>query len=746
MTNKSSNENKFDVFDSETADGAYKLLHKNLQSFFSKEDLAKVEEAYHFAADAHKTQFRKTGAPYITHPLAVADILTELKLDRSSIIAAILHDVVEDTEKTLEDIKEIFGIEVANLVDGLTKISKIKFQSNQERMAENFRKMIIAMAKDLRVILIKLADRLHNMRTLEHLSQEKRQRIAQETMEIYAPISGRLGIYGIKSELEDLCLRELKSDTYQDIKKNITHKKDERQSQIVKVLEKIHLSLEGYGLKEFEVYGRPKHFFSIYKKMSTSQVDFEDIYDLFAYRILVQSVKDCYEALGLVHSIWKPMPGRFKDYIAMPKPNMYQSLHTTVIMSNGDPAEIQIRTYGMHRICEFGVAAHWAYKENSKQPGSSKVDLEKFSWLRQMVQWQSELKDPDDFMDAVKVDLFDEEIFVFTPNGDVIALASKASCLDFAFAVHTELGLKTSGAKINGSIVPLRRLLKSGDIVEIITTKQKKPNKDWLTFAHTSKARNKIRAYLRTSQRDKARILGVTLLSDGLKKIGKDVNHFDNQKDQDALIKAARESNFEDLLLSIGYGKINTDNILQKIFKIDSPTKVEEIIEKNKNKSAQKKPGKSNIVVSGISNILVRSAKCCSPLPGETITGFITRGRGVTVHRSDCLKALVIDPQRKIQVDWLSQSSASDTYPAYLRITTLDHPGMLATITSNISTSGINIMRADIRTKDLKSVMEFEIRISSLTQLRNVISKLESLPKVTSVTRVTEFKTPTTAK
>lgn len=723
-----------------TAKEAYNFLKKKLEAYFTDEDLEKVAQAYKFAAKAHNSQFRKTGEPYITHPLSVASILTELRLDQSSIIAAILHDVVEDTPVTVKDIAASFGQQIADLVDGLTKISKIKFQSNQERMAENFRKMIIAMAKDLRVIMVKLADRLHNMRTLGHLAEEKRQRIAQETMEIYAPIAGRLGIYGIKSELEDLCLRELKYDTYQDIKSNITHKKDERQLQIAKVLEKIHSSLEDYGLKEFEVYGRPKHFFSIYKKMSSSQVNFEDIYDLFAYRILVQSVKDCYEALGLVHSIWKPMPGRFKDYIAMPKPNMYQSLHTTVIMENGDPAEIQIRTYDMHRVCEFGVAAHWTYKEtSSKQPAASKVDLEKFSWLRQMMQWQNELKDPDDFMDAVKVDLFDEEIFVFTPNGDVIALASKASCLDFAFAVHTELGLKTSGAKINGRIVPLKRLLKSGDIVEIITSKQKKPNKDWLSFVHTSKARNKIRAYLRTFQRDKARVLGQALMTEGLKKIGRDVNHFDNQREQDNLIKAARESNYEDLLLSIGYGKISIDNILGKVFKVDTSSKVDEIIEKSKNKASQKKTPRSNIVVSGISNIMVRSAKCCNPLPGETITGFITRGRGVTVHRSDCMKALVIDPQRKIQVDWLSQTVISDSYPAYLRITTLDHPGMLATITSSISTSGINIMRADIRTKDLKSVMEFEIKINNLTQLRNVISKLESLPKVTSVTRVSDF-------
>ena len=479
-------------------------------------------------------------------------------------MAAILHDTVEDTEATLACIEKEFGEEVMNIVDGLTKISKIKFRSSQEKLAENFRKMILAMAKDLRVILIKLCDRLHNMRTISSMADHKKKRISQETLDIYAPLANRLGIYNLKSELEDICLRHIKPEIYQEIRTKVAAKKSVREKYINEVLEILETELMKYGFQEVVVYGRPKHFFSIYKKMVDRHLDFEDIYDLFAFRIIVDNIRDCYEALGVVHAMWKPMPGRFKDYIAMPKANLYQSLHTTVIRPNGEPCEIQIRTKEMHDTCEFGVAAHWDYKESNG--ASSATDMEKFSWLRQIVEWQQELKDPDEFLEAVKVDLFDEEIFVFTPKGDVFSLPYGASALDFAFTVHTQVGLKCMGAKLNGRMVPIKKKLKSGDIVEILTSPHQKPSKDWLSYVTTSKARNKIRSHLRSEQRDKSRKLGKELLDQALEKLNIDPNLLSKQKDQDKFVKAARENSFEDVLIGIGYGRYNPESILERAF------------------------------------------------------------------------------------------------------------------------------------------------------------------------------------
>ena len=493
-------------------DAMYQELIDKLEAYMPGQKFDMVCKAYKFAAHHHRNQSRKSGEPYITHPLHVAIILTDLRIDLASIIAALLHDTVEDTEATLDDVEREFGKTVRNLVDGLTKIAKITFRSSQERLAENFRKMVMAMANDLRVILVKLADRLHNMRTLENMTEEKRLRIAQETLDIYAPLANRLGIYGIKSELEDLCLKTLKNGIYKTIAKKVAGKKAERQAYIDEVRTILEDELLKYGFKNTKVYGRPKHFYSIYKKMIDRELIFEDIHDLFAFRIVVSSLKDCYEALGIVHAMWKPMPGRFKDYIAMPKANLYQSLHTTVIRPNGEPIEVQIRTNEMHQTCEFGVAAHWTYKEKENSPELSGTDLKKFSWLRQIMEWQSELKDPDEFLEAVKVDLFEEEIFVFTPKGDVIQLPIAATCLDFAFQVHTEVGLSTVGAKVNGRMVPIKRTLKSGDIIEILTSPHQKPGKDWLNWVTTSKARNKIRSTLREEQRERSRKMGRELL------------------------------------------------------------------------------------------------------------------------------------------------------------------------------------------------------------------------------------------
>ena len=722
----------------------YESLANEAQEYLSEPDLALINKAYQFGLTAHEGQSRRSGEAYITHPLEVARIVASLRLDRSSIIAAILHDTVEDTTCTLEDIEASFGEEVSSLVDGLTKIGKIKFRSNQEKLAENFRKMILAMAKDLRVILIKLCDRMHNMRTISALSIEKKKRISQETLDIYAPLANRLGIYGIKSELEDLCLRELKKDIYQEIRRKIAAKKSERQGYIDEVKTILANELQKYGFTNIDVYGRPKHFFSIYKKMVERHLEFEDIHDLFAFRIVVSSIKDCYEALGVVHAMWKPMPGRFKDYIAMPKANMYQSLHTTVVRPNGEPAEIQIRTKEMHQTCEFGVAAHWAYKEKSEE-NLTTTDLDKFSWLRQIIQWQSELTDPDEFLEAVKVDLFDEEIFVFTPKGDVMSLPQKSTALDFAFAVHTDIGIKTIGAKVNGRIVPIKRGLRSGDIVEIMTSPNQRPSKDWLGFIFTSKARNKIRSFLRSEHRDKSRKIGREFLSQQLEPLDLTIEDLEKNGETQKLTKAAKESTFEDVLIALGYGKINAQDIVAKAFpESPKPETLEEQFQKAdiSEKPTRPRANGKGILVSGYQDVLVTIGQCCSPLPGENIIGFITRGRGVSVHRCDCPRALDLDPARRIDVEWGAGSAdQGNIHRCHLSILTQDKPGVLADVTSTIATSGANILKADANVgTDLTGHLQFELGLKDLAQLQKVISLLENISAVIKVTRINSNK------
>lgn len=727
-------------------DALFSALKANLK-YLKPDVLEQIDKAYQYATWCHRDQTRKSGEPYITHPLAVALILTSLKLDPSSIMAAILHDTVEDTEATLEDVEKKFGKDVSDLVDGLTKISKIKFRSSQERLAENFRKMVMAMSNDLRVILIKLADRLHNMRTLDNLPQQKRQRIAEETLEIYAPLANRLGLYGLKSELEDLCMRELKNDIYKEISRKVAAKKAEREAYISDVRSILETELKKYGFANLYVYGRPKHFYSIYKKMVERGLEFEDIHDLFAFRIIVDSVKDCYEALGIVHAMWKPMPGRFKDYIAMPKANMYQSLHTTVIRPNGEPAEIQIRTHEMNQTCELGVAAHWRYKERATAQDSTQSDIQKFSWLRQIMEWQHELKDPGEFLEAVKVDLFEEEIFVFTPKGDVIQLPIGATALDFAFNVHTKIGLTTVGTKVNGKIVPIKKVLKSGDIVEIITSPHQKPGKDWLNFVTTSKARNKIRSSLRSEQRDRSRIVGKEILVQELQAFGLDFEKMLKSGELEPLIKAGKESNIEDILIGVGYGKLNPKELIPRAYpklvpKVPVTEEARQQQEKTKAGTEPKKTSASGILVNGIENVLINFAKCCHPLPGEDIVGFITRGRGVTLHRSSCPRALDLDPHRRIDVQWASDAESSKGFhAAFLRVTTQDRHGVLAEVTSAISACGANIQRAQIRVnQDLMGVLEFELTLQSLTQLQSIIRKVESIPYVKKVERMSTHR------
>ena len=722
-----------------TPEEEYQELLVSLDTYLPNQDRESIAKAYRYASDLHKHQTRRSGEAYITHPIAVANIVSSLKLDTASVVAAILHDTVEDTEATIEDIEREFGAEVSHLVDGLTKINKIKFRSKQEKLAENFRKMILAMAKDIRVIMVKLCDRLHNMRTMSSLPLDKRKRISQETLDIYAPLANRLGIYGVKSELEDLCLRHLKYETYQTIRSKIAAKKSVRETYISEVKDILENELKKYGFQEIRVYGRPKHFFSIYKKMVDRRLDFEDMHDRFAFRIIVDNIKDCYEALGVVHAMWKPMPGRFKDYIAMPKANMYQSLHTTVIRPNGEPAEIQIRTKEMHETCEFGVAAHWAYKDKSKQVGNT--DMEKFSWLRQIVQWQSELKDPDEFLEAVKVDLFDEEIFVFTPKGDVFSLAKNATGLDFAFSVHSDVGLKCIGVKVNGRMAPIKKRLNSGDIVEVLTSPHQKPGKDWLNFVTTSKARNKIRSFLRSEQRERSRKIGRDLLSQALERVDMELETIEKSGDKDKLTKAARESNFEDILIGVGYGRLNPDELILKAFPPPEPKEnIEEQLNRNtvqaKNETHRKSSSKSPILVSGYDDVLVSVGKCCQPLPGEPIIGFITRGRGVTIHRCACPRALDLDPARKIQVEWGQNADSNSYHKCHLCIRTQDKPGVLAEVTTALSSCNANVHKAEAKVSaDLTGILEFELGVKDLNHLEIVINKLESLNSVVSVKR-----------
>ena len=705
----------------------FSRLQQNL-AYMTDPDLELLNNAYQYAASCHAGQCRASGEPYISHPIEVANILTDMRVDIASIVAAILHDVVEDTDASLDDLRDKFGEDVAQLVDSLTKIAKIKFRSNQERLAENFRKMVVAMAKDLRVILIKLADRLHNMRTIEVLPATKRLRIAQETLDIYAPLATRLGIYGIKSELEDLCFRQVKYDVYCEITSKIAQKKTEREQYIDEVRTIIEQELHKYGFKA-QVYGRPKHFYSIYKKMIDRKLNFEDIHDLFAFRIIVGSIKDCYEALGIIHAVWKPMPGRFKDYIAMPKANLNQSLHTTVIRPSGEPAEIQIRTADMHERSEYGIAAHAYYKESigkNKPPRADATDTKSFTWLRQIMQWQSELTDPEEFLEAVKVELFEEEIFVFTPRGDVIQLPLGGTAIDFAFSVHTDVGSRCVGAKVNGQLVPIKREIKSGDIVEILTSPQQRPNKDWLNHVKTSKARNKIRAFLRSEKRQRSYSVGEDLLKAELVARRINYDNFLTDSEKDRLAKLGKESNFNTLLIAIGYGKVNAKDLVRRRL-TDSSQQVAK---------PTKSTTRKGVLVSGLDNILINFARCCSPLPGEEIVGFITRGRGVTIHRKSCPRVFDSDPQRRIDADWQLDGKDNSYHPCYIKVTSRDRRGILAEVTSVISSYGANIFEANIRTtQGLTAVHDFRLGLTDNNQLQSIINKLEMIDSVVSVER-----------
>lgn len=707
------------------------LINK-IRSYHPEAEVATIQKAYDFSARVHEGQQRLSGEPYLVHPVEVAKIIIDMKLDVPSVVTGLLHDTVEDTLTSLGEIEETFGPEIATLVDGVTKISQINITSHEERQAENFRKMILAMARDIRVVLVKLADRVHNMRTLSYLPEEKQREIAQETLDIYAPLAHRLGIYWLKSELEDNTLRYLHPEIYYQLKRNVAKKKAEREAYIAEVISIFKKRLEEAGI-EVEVSGRPKHFYSIYQKMQSQNLLFDQIYDLVAFRIWVDSVRECYEALGVVHSHWKPVPGRFKDYIALPKANMYQSLHTTVIGPYGERVEVQIRTHEMHRIAEEGIAAHWKYKEGG---GVALEEAQRFVWLRQLLEWQQQLKDPREFLQSVKEDLFTKEVYVFTPKGDLLNFPQGATVIDFAYRIHSEVGNHCTGARVNGRLVPLRYQLQNGDTVEIVTTAHQTPSKDWLKIVKTSKAQARIRQWIKAQQRERSVALGRELLERDLARYRLDLAALRKQGKLEELIRTVSLKDEETLLASIGYGQITTGHLLSHLLppqELSQGRPEEEGIERTLHRVAPE--AKAGVRVGGVDDVLVHFARCCNPLPGEHILGVITRGRGVTVHSVECQRLLESDPQRHIAVEW--DNGASHLRPVKVEVLCEDRPGLLAAMSKAISSAGINIANADVRTLlDKRALNVFEVMVGSAHDLNRVMRNLGRVRGVVRVARV----------
>jgi GTP pyrophosphokinase len=695
-------------------------------------DLALLERAYRFSERSHQGQQRASGEPYLSHPLEVAGLLVNFKMDVTTVTAGLLHDVLEDTKATKGDLQREFGAEIADLVDGVTKIGKLAFSSREERQAENFRKMLVAMARDLRVLMIKLADRLHNMRTLQYLPTEKARKIAQETLDIYAPLAHRLGMAKVKAELEDLALRVLHPDDYQELMRRVAKRRLEREAEINHLITLLHEKLGEVGIGS-KIAGRPKHFYSIWKKMHEGGREFDEIYDLTAVRVLTNTVRDCYGALGVVHSLWKPVPGRFKDFIAMPKVNMYQSLHTTVIGPKGDPVEIQIRTSEMHRIAEEGIAAHWLYKE--KRTDRDKFD-DAFTWLRQLLESQKETSDPKEFLDSVRLDLFPDEVYVFTPRGDVKALPEGSTPVDFAYTVHTDVGHHCVGAKVNGKLVPLRYTLRQGDILEIITSPTQHPSRDWLKIVKSNRARAKINQWLKIEERARSLALGRELFDREAKKYRLSPATVLGSDEMKKLVSELGFPSADDLLASIGYGKTSLQQVLGRV----APSAVRDS-EPTTEAKAPKAPRKGDgpaVRIRGVDDLLVRFAKCCAPVPGDGIVGFITRGRGLTVHGRDCLTVAknVLDKERLVAVEWEAGEPAKRPVRIAVYIGR-DRPGLLAEITSAISSRQVNIIKAEITvTEDRKGLNHFVVEVDDLRQLQEIMQAIREVKDIVNVERV----------
>lgn len=701
-----------------------KVLEYNPQA-----DVEPIRHAYDFAENAHKGQVRKSGEPFLKHPLEVALILARMNMDTSSIVAGLLHDTVEDCLTSSEDIAREFGTDIAELVDGLTKLSKVEFMSREEKQAENFRKMIISMGKDIRVILIKLADRLHNMRTLTHLNVTQQKRISQETFEIYAPIANRLGIGWIKVELEDLSLRYLKPEVYTDLAKKVSLKKGERDKFIEEVIKAVQQNLKVYGFKA-DVCGRTKHFYSIYQKMESQGIPFEEIYDLAGIRIITDTKVNCYAILGMVHSLWIPVPGRFKDYIGVPKSNMYQSLHTTIIGPGGHRVEFQIRTDEMHRVAEEGIAAHWRYKDKGHAEAK---DNQVYNWLRQMVEWQKDLADSKQFLDSVKIDLFPDVVYVFTPRGDVKELLRGATPVDFAYSIHTDIGNRCVGAKINGKMVPLRYNLKSGDTVEVVTNPNHVPSKDWLKFVKTPRARAKLKHTINIEERKRSLEVGRKLIEKELQKIGTNINAIAKSENFTNVLNEYSTKDIEELSVLVGYGKVSPRQILRKLF----PEKEEKAEGEEKEESPKRVRAPDGVKVKGIDDILLHFSKCCNPVPGDKIIGYITRGRGISIHSVACpnIEELDYDKERIVAVEW--DTSEPITYPVRISVSTIDRPGVLASVSASITSSAANISHAEISTtEDRRALLNFVVEVKDLTHLDRVIQKIEHVNGVVQVKRV----------
>jgi GTP pyrophosphokinase len=720
------------------------VLHK-AESYLSKEDIAFITKAYEYAKHAHEGQFRKSGEPYIHHPVEVAAILVNLQMDPVTVAAGFLHDVVEDTSVTLKDISQQFNEEVAMLVDGVTKLKKIKFKSKEEQQAENHRKMFVAMAQDIRCILIKLADRLHNMRTLKHMPKEKQIQKANETLEIFAPLAHRLGISTIKWELEDVSLRYLNPQQYYRIVNLMQQKRAEREEYVHQVMDEMKSKLNDVQIN-VEISGRPKHIYSIYRKMAKQGKQFNEIYDLLAVRIIVQNIKDCYAALGIIHTCYKPMPGRFKDYIAMPKANMYQSLHTTVIGPKGDPLEVQIRTSDMHRVAEYGIAAHWAYKEGATKAPVSTFE-NKLTWFREILEWQNDLTDAEEFMESLKVDLFSDMVFVFTPKGDVYELPSGSVPIDFAYRIHTEIGNRCIGAKINGKMVTLDYRLKTGDIIEILTSKHSYgPSQDWLKITQSSHAKNKIRQWFKRERREENVAKGKELVEKEIKNRGYELKEIFTNENLQYVAQKYNFSNEEDMYAAVGYNGITaaqiatrlTDKIRRKKEQDPDSSDLLDAIKESSGQPSSKRKTDSGIVVKGIDNMLIRLSKCCNPVPGDDIVGYITKGRGVSVHREDCVNVHNEDAQvRLLPVEWEGNLEQPKNYNVDIEITGFDRRGLLNEVLHAVAETKTNITAVSGKSdKNKMATISMSISIHNVSHLQKVVERIKRIPDIYAVRRL----------
>ena len=707
-------------------------------------DTKLIVKAYNYAKEKHGTQCRKSGEPYIIHPVQVAYILADIGLDEATICAALLHDVVEDTEVTHEDLVRDFGEEIATMVAGVTKLGELRYQaSTEERQVENYRKMFLAMGKDIRVIIIKLADRLHNLRTLKYLRRDRQIANAKETMELYAPLANRLGIYSLKWELEDLAFKYLYPEEYRELVEGIDKKREERLQFIEKIMDDIRGQLKKQKI-EAEVTGRAKHLYSIYRKMKRDNKTLDQIYDLFALRILVNSVKDCYAALGVVHEMYSPMPGRFKDYIAVPKPNMYQSIHTTLLGEKGTPFEVQIRTWEMHRIAEYGIAAHWAYKEaNYGKKGKQVVTVtkDKLAWLRETLEWQQDMKDPQEFLNTLKTELFEDEVYVFTPKGKILVLPRDATPIDFAYSIHEEIGNHMVGCKINSKMMPIITKLQSGDIVEIMTSdSQKGPSRDWLKFIKTTKAKSKIQSWFKKEQRSENIEKGKDLIEKEIKRIGISHDELFKQDYINAALDRYKFKNLEDMYASVGFGAISQVKIISRMLeeyrKSHKEENIEQKIEELTSKRKTVKPSSTGVVVKGIDNCLVKLSKCCNPVPGDNIIGYITKGRGVSVHRTDCVnvKDLLKEEDRIIDVYWYTEKTAS--YNVDITVYANDRSGLLADVIQVLSNLKTKLMGLNSKaTKEHIATIEITIEVENIEELNKVLKELRKVDSVYEVTR-----------